>query len=85
MRVAVVTPPGLLGPYLRRALEPLGHEVDIFGGVDAAANGVEREHEICLLEQVSRLIQRMIRRKSVNGATDAREDATAPGHQNLRR
>lgn len=49
MRVAVVTPPGLLGPYLRRALEPLGHEVDIFGGVDAAANGVEREHAAVLI------------------------------------
>jgi CheY-like chemotaxis protein/class 3 adenylate cyclase len=57
MRVAVVTPPGLLGPYLRRALEPLGHEVDIFGGVDAAANGVEREHAAVLIApRVERVI-----------------------------
>ncbi|MBI2391989.1 MAG: response regulator [Deltaproteobacteria bacterium] len=44
MRVAVVSPPGLLGPYLRRALEPLGHDVDLFAGIDAAATGIDGEH-----------------------------------------
>ncbi len=49
MRVAVVTPPGLLGPYLRRALAPLGHEVDIFGSVESAASGVASEHAAVLI------------------------------------
>jgi CheY-like chemotaxis protein/class 3 adenylate cyclase len=49
MRLAVVTPPGLLGPYLRRALEPLGHEVDIYGGVEAATHGIEAEHAAVLV------------------------------------
>ena len=44
MRLAVVTPPGLLGPYLRRALEPLGHELDVFAGVEAAGRGIVQEH-----------------------------------------
>lgn len=52
MRVAVVSPPGLLGPYLRRALEPLGHEVDLFAGIDAAAHGVERDHAAVIVAPV---------------------------------
>lgn len=44
MRVAIVSPPGLLGPYLRRALEPLGHHVDLFAGIDAASVGIEADH-----------------------------------------
>lgn len=52
MRVAVVSPPGLLGPYLRRALEPLGHEVDLFAGVDAAASGIESEHSAVFVAPV---------------------------------
>ncbi|MGZ3449491.1 MAG: response regulator [Polyangiales bacterium] len=52
MRVAVVTPPGLLGPYLRRALEPLGHSVDLFAGLDAAAQGIEKGHDAVVVAPV---------------------------------
>ena len=52
MRVAVVTPPGLLGPYLRRALEPFGHEVDLFSDVEGASRGVLREHRALIVAPV---------------------------------
>ncbi len=52
MRVAVVSPPGLLGPFVRRALEPLGHEVDLFAGIDAAASGVDRDHAAVIVAPV---------------------------------
>jgi CheY-like chemotaxis protein/class 3 adenylate cyclase len=52
MRVAVVTPPGLLGPYLRRALEPLGHAVDLFAGIDAGVAGIEADHRAVLIAPV---------------------------------
>ncbi len=56
MRIAVVSPPGVLGPYLRRALEPLGHAVDLFAGVDAATQGVEKEHgAVVLAPMIDRL------------------------------
>ncbi len=52
MRVAVVSPPGLLGPYLRRVLEPLGHEVDLYAGLDAAVQGIEAEHGAVVLAPI---------------------------------
>jgi adenylate cyclase len=56
MRVAVVSPPGVLGPYLRRALEPLGHSVDLFVGVEAATLGLEKEHgAVVLAPMIDRL------------------------------
>ena len=37
-------------------VEPLGHEVDLFGGVDAAANGIERDHAaVIVAPRVERL------------------------------
>jgi DNA-binding response OmpR family regulator len=72
MRLAVVTPPGLLGPYLRRALEPLGHEVDLFAGVDAASHGVAQEH-------AALVVAPMVDRVSAADALQAIRAASALG------
>lgn len=69
VRVAVVTPPGLLGPYLRRALEPLGHEVDLFAGIDAAAQGIAGEHDAIVVAPV---VDRRPARDALRALSDAR-------------
>jgi CheY-like chemotaxis protein/class 3 adenylate cyclase len=55
VHVAVVSPPGLLGPYLRRALEPLGHVVDVFAGIDAAASSLAEHEALFVAPVVDRL------------------------------
>ncbi|MEO7096220.1 MAG: response regulator [Polyangiales bacterium] len=69
MRLAVVTPPGLLGPYLRRALEPLGHEVDLFAGVDAASHGVAREHAALVVAPVVDRVSAAVALKAIRSAS----------------
>ncbi len=70
MRVAVVSPPGLLGPYLRRALEPLGHDVDLFAGIDAAVNGIAEDHAAVFVAPI-------VDRKSARDALRAVRDSSA--------
>jgi CheY-like chemotaxis protein/class 3 adenylate cyclase len=72
VRVAVVSPPGLLGPYLRRALEPLGHDVDLFAGIDAAASGIEEDHAAVFVAPI-------VDRKSARDALHAVRTTSALG------
>jgi len=52
MHVGLVTPPGVLGDFVARAVEPAGHLLSVAPSVDALFEQVEREPEVVLFAPV---------------------------------
>lgn len=72
MQVGLVTPPGVLGEFVARAIEPAGHRLSIAPGLDALYEQSEREPEVVLFAPV------VEGRPAAEVLRDAREADVAP-------
>src|SRR5450432_2860293 len=74
MHIGLVTPPGLLGAFVARAIEPAGHTLSVATSLEALAEQTETPCDVVIFAPV------VGDRDAVDVLDSARGEGTAPGH-----